>query len=108
MLRFAIVFFSLLLAFASPAFAAPSQGGARLGSNIYDGGASGRVGIGTSDPQATLDINGTARLALNSAAPFPCDSSRQGVIALTRTATLCVCDTANRWTDIATRGACAW
>lgn len=52
----------------------------------------GNVGIGTSSPMATLDVNGTARLAKYSSPPFSCDSARDGTIALTSKYVTCVCN----------------
>lgn len=105
---FLLLILGMALALTLPAHAAPREGGTRLGSNIYDGGASGKVGIGTSDPQATLDINGTARLALNPIPPVPCDKPRRGTLALTHEAELCICNTDDKWTVIVTKGACPW
>lgn len=51
----------------------------------------GTVGIGTSNPVATLDINGTARLAKYAAQPLACDPTHDGTIALTNKYTMCVC-----------------
>ena len=51
-----------------------------------------RVGIGTSSPQATLDVNGYARLKAETAAPAACSTTNDGAIALTAyNYTLCVC-----------------
>ena len=52
---------------------------------------SGNVGIGTTAPQATLDVNGTARLAKNAAQPYACDAAHDGAIALTSGYRLCAC-----------------
>ena len=49
------------------------------------------VGIGTTSPQATLDVNGYARLAKNSSQPTGCSSTNDGAIALTHVYTLCIC-----------------
>ena len=51
----------------------------------------GNVGIGTTSPQATLDINGSMRLAKNSSQPVACSSTHDGQIALTHNYTLCIC-----------------
>ena len=97
-----------LMVTASSAGASEADLGMRLGADIYDAGASHRVGIGTEAPKATLDINGTAKLALNSRAPLACDAAHQGTLALTHHAALCVCDTENAWINVATGSACAW
>jgi hypothetical protein len=70
----------------------------------------GNVGIGTAAPATTLDINGTARLAKNSAQPFACDATHDGAIALTHVYTFCVCNGGStswvRTSDGTT--ACSW
>jgi hypothetical protein len=68
----------------------------------------GNVGIGTTTPQATLDVNGFAKLKLNSSAPVTCAAAYQGSLALTHLARMCVCDTTNVWSDVVTGAACAW
>jgi hypothetical protein len=68
----------------------------------------GNVGIGTTTPQATLDVNGVARLALNSSAPATCSSSNEGTIALTHLATVCVCDTTPAWHILNSSMNCSW
>ncbi len=54
-------------------------------------GSNGNIGIGTSAPVATLDINGTVRLAKHAFPPNACDSTVDGQIALTSQYTTCVC-----------------
>jgi len=54
--------------------------------------SSGKVGIGTTDPKATIDVNGYMKLALNSSEPVGCTASYQGSLALTSTFRMCVCD----------------
>jgi len=49
------------------------------------------LGIGTTSPEATLDVNGYMRLAKNSSQPVACSSTYDGAIALTHVYTLCVC-----------------
>ena len=68
----------------------------------------GNLGIETTTPQATLDVNGFARLALNSSAPATCSSSDEGAIALTHLAQVCVCDTTPAWHILNTSTACSW
>jgi hypothetical protein len=69
---------------------------------------SGSVGIGTTSPQATLDVSGYARLAKNSSAPATCSSTNVGAIALTHLAQVCVCDTTPQWSVLNTSAACTW
>ncbi|MEZ4294212.1 MAG: hypothetical protein R3B70_04485 [Polyangiaceae bacterium] len=66
------------------------------------------VGIETTTPKATLDVNGTARLARYGAPPLSCDQAHDGTIALTSKHMTCVCDGTNwvRTSDGAT--ACIW
>lgn len=52
----------------------------------------GSVGIGTTTPQATLDVNGTARLSKHSSQPFPCDPAHDGTILLNAQTKMCVCN----------------
>ena len=90
----------------------------KLGFASYDGSTTnqfvtfdyttGNVGIGTTSPQATLDVNGFARLALNSSAPATCSSSNEGAIALTHLGQVCVCDTTPAWNVLNTGTACSW
>jgi hypothetical protein len=68
----------------------------------------GSVGIGNTSPQATLDVSGYGRLALNSSAPATCSSSNEGAIALTHLAQACVCDTTPAWHILNTSTACSW
>jgi hypothetical protein len=59
--------------------------------------AAGNVGIGTATPAATLDINGTIKLAKNSSEPYTCDASKDGAMALTALYTTCVCKNGTGW-----------
>lgn len=52
----------------------------------------GNVGIGTTSPQATLDINGDIRLKKNTSEPVTCSATYDGRVALTSQYTLCVCN----------------
>jgi hypothetical protein len=52
----------------------------------------GLIGIGTTLPQATLDVNGYTRLAKNSSQPAACSATNDGAIALTHVYTLCICN----------------
>lgn len=70
----------------------------------------GNVGIGTTDPKATLDINGYVKLKKYTSAPVTCSSTYDGSIALTNTYKTCVCKgTSSTWvytTDGSTT--CVW
>jgi collagen type VII alpha len=68
-----------------------------------------RVGVGTAAPQATLDINGYVRLALNTTQPAACSTGNDGSIALTHTHNTCVCvGTSAAWVSTVTGATCAW
>jgi|GEM_PF-4053622 hypothetical protein len=69
---------------------------------------SGYVGIGTTSPQATLDVNGYARLAPQTSAPATCNASAKGSLAYASTAKrLCACNGSN-WVFDYNNGACTW
>lgn len=70
----------------------------------------GRVGIGTTTPQAKLDVNGYMRLAKNAAEPVACSATNDGAIALTSQYTMCVCKGGSSAWVSTTNGttACAW
>jgi len=58
----------------------------------------GTIGINTTSPGCTLDVNGTARLAKYATPPFPCDTDHDGVIAMTVAYYTCVCNgTTSHW-----------
>ena len=68
----------------------------------------GNVGIGTTSPVATLDVNGFIKMKKNSAAPATCDATTDGSIAMTATRTLCVCDSTS-WKQLTSpASACVW
>ena len=67
----------------------------------------GRVGVGSSSPQATMDIAGYARLSLNSSAPATCSSTNGGALALNHLAQICVCN-GTAWNFDSTGAACSW
>jgi hypothetical protein len=53
--------------------------------------ADGKVGIGTTTPATTLDVNGQVKIQKSSSQPFACDATHDGTIALTSTYRTCVC-----------------
>lgn len=53
--------------------------------------STGNVGIGTSTPAATLDVNGFMRLAKNAVQPAACSAANDGAFALTSQYTTCAC-----------------
>lgn len=76
---------------------------------LLNGGGTGKVGVGTSSPQATLDINGFTKLALNTSAPVACSTATDGSIALTHTRNTCVCvGSLSAWTNMVLGNACVW
>ncbi len=76
-------------------------------SSIYDNG---NVGIGTTSPQAKLDINGFMRMSTNAAAPAACTAMINGSIALTSLFTTCACKGATTTWVSTVNGttACIW
>lgn len=69
----------------------------------------GTVGIGTTTPQATLDVKGYVKLALNSSQPASCSSTNDGSVALTHTHNTCVCVGASTaWVNTVTSVTCSW
>lgn len=50
------------------------------------------LGVGTQTPQATLDVNGFARLTMHTAAPTSCNLQTKGSIALNSQAVICACN----------------
>lgn len=67
----------------------------------------GNVGVGTTTPVATLDVNGTARLARYPAQPFPCDADHDGTIALTSKYKICACN-GMQWVPTDSSPSCNW
>ena len=65
------------------------------------------LGIGTTAPQATLDIKGFARLATNSSAPAACVAENKGAIALNSASRLCTCD-GSSWKLDSSGQECHW
>jgi hypothetical protein len=68
----------------------------------------GNVGIGTTSPQAPLDINGYARLSLNSSQPVACSTANRGSIALNHLAEMCACNGSNWIFADSTGASCSW
>jgi len=66
----------------------------------------GNVGIGTTGPNATLDMNGYEKLKKNSSAPVTCAATYDGSLAMMSARHLCVCDGSN-WTDLVSGSACS-
>lgn len=71
--------------------------------------SSGNVGIGTTTVNATLDVNGYAKLKTNTAAPVACSATYKGSIAMTSTTNyICYCD-GTSWKQIHSPAtACTW
>ncbi len=67
----------------------------------------GELGIGTTMPRATLDVNGYARLRAYSGAPVGCSTSYKGSIALTSSTRMCVCD-GTSWKEVNSATGCTW
>ena len=72
--------------------------------------STGNVGIGTTAPQAKLDINGFMRMSTNTAAPAACSATINGSLALTSLFTTCACKGASTaWVStVDGTTACVW
>jgi hypothetical protein len=68
----------------------------------------GNVGIGTTVPQATLDISGYTRLAFNASQPVACGTANKGAIALNHLARMCACNGSSWIFADSTGAACSW
>jgi hypothetical protein len=81
-----------------------------IGNTIYADMAAGKVGVGSSTINATLDVNGYAKLKINSAAPVACGATYEGSIAYTGTTThyLCFCDGTSWKQAHSPATACTW
>lgn len=67
----------------------------------------GNVGVGTTSPQATLDVNGYARLKSYNSAPIICNPTYAGSIALNSNYTGCTCN-GSSWIKLSDATACIW
>jgi hypothetical protein len=79
--------------------------------SAYLATTSGNVGIGITTPQATLDVNGFARLKPYSLEPAVCDSTTAGSVALTSLYKLCICDGMAipvKWIHVHDGSDCVW
>ncbi len=65
------------------------------------------IGIGTTAPQATLDINGYVRLTTNASAPVACAEKNKGAIALNSASHICICD-GSSWKLDSSGQSCPW
>lgn len=68
----------------------------------------GRTGIGTASPKATLDIDGFARLKKHTAEPVTCGTDTDGAIALNSQYTLCICKGSSGWVKSDGFSDCVW
>lgn len=86
--------------------------GGKINLNATKTIVSSSLGVGTSNPSATLDVNGSAningvmKLKIYSAAPFTCTTGDDGTIAMTTNHAICVCDGTN-WI-LTGGGTCIW
>ncbi len=69
--------------------------------------SSGQLAIGTTTPQATLDVGGYARLKKYTAAPVACSTTYDGSLALTSATRLCVCN-GTGWVEVNSATSCTW
>jgi len=68
---------------------------------------SGNVGIGTTTVNATLDVNGYAKLKKNSSAPVTCSATYGGSLAVTSASKLCMCN-GTSWVEVNSATSCTW
>jgi hypothetical protein len=57
----------------------------------------GNVGIGTTSPGATLDVNGAVRVKKYSSEPFACSVTTDAAVATTSAYILCICKSGTGW-----------
>jgi hypothetical protein len=68
----------------------------------------GHVGIGTTSPQASLDVSAYARLTLQSSQPVACSSTNAGALALNHLAQMCACNGTSWIFADSTGASCSW
>jgi hypothetical protein len=68
----------------------------------------GNVGIGTTAPITTLDLNGTMRMTKNSFSPYTCDAAHDAAMALTSQYTTCICKNGAGWISTRDSTVCLW
>ena len=67
------------------------------------------VGVGTSSPGTSLDVNGTMRLSKNGSAPYACDIAHDAALAVTANYTTCICRSTIGWVSTADGATtCTW
>ncbi len=69
--------------------------------------STGAVGVGTEEPKATLDVDGFAKLRVNSSPPASCDGELAGSVALTSVYRLCACN-GTSWAFTHDGSPCQW
>jgi hypothetical protein len=81
-----------------------------VGTDVMVITSTGSVGIGTTTPLATLDVNGYAKMKINASAPVTCSGTYEGAMAYTGTTThyLCFCDGTSWKQASAPASACTW
>ncbi len=85
-----------------------NSGSLAASNSLYWDNTDGFLGIGTTSPASTLDVNGSMRLAKNSSAPASCGATNEDSLALTSQHTLCVCN-GTVWATVSDGAtACAW
>lgn len=68
------------------------------GNDIYF--STGKVGIGTSSPATSLDINGSFRVGVSGGAPFTCDAAHDGAIITNDLYMSCICKSGSGWVTL--------
>jgi hypothetical protein len=62
--------------------------------------SSGSVGIGTTSPGATLDVNGVVRVKKHNTEPFACTATTDAALATTSGYTMCICKSGTGWVQV--------